>query len=567
MCSAAVVFGVVSLLGWSEPAHAQATKSQESVLGRADRLRREAEAAWQAGSLTAAREAALKSVETEPSNITERARRVLVNVALAEGDLDAAGKALSALLAVPYLPPTAKAWADRAGIRLVVERAESRGDASSALEGLASIQAQTLDPDESAWAARLGWRLRLRTLEQSRALDEASAQIEAAASRKDLSAEDGAWLVGARGRVEILKLEQGCRWPEMGARLDGLQSAPTLRPADRLWAEATRTRLRLREADAADRDTDAAEILNQIRGDVYLSAHERAWTEGYLTRLTLKQAIKDKDLARIEELWAGYEAWAKDEPPLAKLVRPKPKEKRPPPRAWAALGALGGYGSWRQTPTETCEGAGDLEKQTCEHYREVYVCAEPGGCDGPVAGLSGGAVVPLWRHLGVRGALTLFRPLSLGVDGLESAGGLLVDARLGVAWMESRWSASVGPSLRSAPSVVRLDTHGYEAVGISDLLVAASGQGELPAVGLDGALDLGFSREDLAGDLGLGWSFGKGSWRPRVGVIAGLALGSEPVELTDLSVNAEAGAKAGSARTMDWNAGITIGFRWRRREP
>ena len=521
-----------SLMFWwalwiGAPALAQSSPA-DTTLARVDSAQR----AYDDGRLAEAARLAQDAVLANPTNVTAPARRVLVEVALREGDLDAVDTLITDLLGVPHLRPALQEWGARAVKRAQIERLESSGDAQRALTLLAELPTAPFDDWERAWMVRLTWRLPLRAMEQQLRLREARAALEAETRREALAEDDRRWLAGAQRRVEVLTQVQRCAPATARALASDMVKDSTLRPIDRAWAELEIARGELR---ALQDDPDAlAEALATFIAKSQKSPAHLAWAQGLKASSERARAQAAGEVAPAS-LAALAESWRAGEPPCA---APSPADSATgrPPR-WAQVALLGSQNSWSQ--------------RLLGEAPVSLSCERP--CVSPTLAVSARGGLTVRDHLGLAAGATVTRPLQRLVVGDEPP--ILSSAWLGVGYSGAQMSWLVGPRLYTL-MLVQERAHEPQASTAPLPFAQLTGRWSALSSGLDAQVNLGTNQALRLAELDLGWRQGDTDAALRIGVSAGLVTGRWAVVDGDELVY--------PTEQQDWRVGLSVGADWER---
>lgn len=514
----------------------------EAAFERVERAQR----AYEAGQLTEAATLAQEAVLADPSNVTASARRVLVEVALRAGDLDAADALISDLYAVPYLRPALQEWAKRATKRAQIERLESSGDAASALTLLGELPTDSLDDWEKAWLARLIWRLPLRALEQQLRLRDARSALQDEARRDGLNEDDLRWIAGAQRRVEVLLQVHRCEAATARALASDMVQDASLRPADRVWARLEVARGDLR---ALQNDPDALSVpLSTFLAFSQGSPAHQAWAKGLRAWVELAQLQAQGDpealTARASTLKPIAEAWRAGEPgcaapAAASVSRANVTTPGAPWPGWAQLALVGGQEAWSLRLLDDAPAKDPL-------------CERP--CVSPTVALSARGGVTVWGPLGAAVGATLTLPLQTLVVGDSPP--VLSSAWLGVGYTGSSMSWLVGPRMYTS-LLVQGDADAPSASTSFIPLAQLTGRLTAADLGLDAQMNLGSNVTMRLVELDVGWRQGEAPGALRVGVTGGLASGRWGLFDNNNTLY--------TTQQQDWRMGLSAGVDWERR--
>ncbi|MBK9367721.1 MAG: hypothetical protein IPN01_15620 [Deltaproteobacteria bacterium] len=530
---ASLMFWCVMWIGLIPSALAQSSMA-DTALQRVEGASR----AYDDGQLTDAARLAQEAVSADPSNVTAQARRVLVEVALREGDLDAADALITELQAVPFLRPALVQWATRAAQRAQIERLESSGDAQRALTLLAALPAASFDDWEQTWLSRLTWRLPLRAMEQQRRLREAKAAIQAEQRREALTEDDRRWLTGAARRVEVLTQVQSCAPSTARALASDMAQDTTLRPADRAWArlEIARGELRALQDDPDALALPLASFMAQSQG----SPAHHAWGQGLQATAELRRLHAEGDAAALAARSAALtvlaESWRAGEPPCAAPSTPirSPEGRRP---LWAQLALSGSQEAW--------------SLRVLSELPAASLCERP--CVSPTLAVSARGGVTIVGPLGVAAGATFSRPLQRLVVG--DAPPILSSAWLGLGYVGPQRMWLVGPRLYTS-LLIQGSVKAPDASRASLPFAQVTGRWSAPSSGLDAQMNLGTNLLSHLVELDLGWRQGDTDAALRIGVSAGLVTGRWAVLDTHNNVY--------PTQQQDWRVGLSVGADWER---
>jgi hypothetical protein len=225
-------------------------QSKNRAAEEANQQRDQAERYLTEGQLDRAELAAMRAVELDKSSLTERARRVLVEVYLQRGELNDAEQNIRAVRDVPNLPLPALEWTVRALMRVEIERFEGAGDAIGAQSRLDGFPTEGLSTAEAEWASKMRARVALRGFEQRREIQAGREALAAAlASAQATKDTQGVrWLVAAQQRLAVVELEWAGAYDAARADAMTLAAMEAVRQPDLLWAQLVIARLDARLA-------------------------------------------------------------------------------------------------------------------------------------------------------------------------------------------------------------------------------------------------------------------------------------------------------------------------------
>ncbi len=325
-------------------------QSKNRAAEEANQQRDQAERYLTEGQLDRAELAAMRAVELDKSSLTERARRVLVEVYLQRGELNDAEQNIRAVRDVPNLPLPALEWTVRALMRVEIERFEGAGDAIGAQSRLDGFPTEGLSTAEAEWASKMRARVALRGFEQRREIQAGREALAAAlASAQATKDTQGVrWLVAAQQRLAVVELEWAGAYDAARADAMTLAAMEAVRQPDLLWAQLVIARLDARLAREGGDPSQARALAQALAGRPDASALDQSWAQGFLLRLDYEAAVQAKD-ERAAELAAQ----------LAPFWAAEPPSERPPPtrvttrRASAQVGLVAGFQGWKHNITTT----------------------------------------------------------------------------------------------------------------------------------------------------------------------------------------------------------------------
>lgn len=572
---ATLLLGLLTLLGVDE-VYAQ---SKGRAAEEANQQRELAERYYSEGQLDRAELAAMRAVELDPSSLTERARRVLIEVYLQRGELNDAEQNIRDLRDVPNLSLPSLEWTVRASRRVEIERLEGAGDAAGAKVLLDVFPVDGLSTPEADWQTRVSARVALRGFEQRR---EIAAGREAVAAALGLAQAAGdvesvRWLTAAERRLGVVELEWASDYVAARAAATELTTLEGQRPPDLLWAQSVLARLDVRLTHEGGDHAQARALAEAIAAREDASALDKGWAQGFLLRLDYEAAVVSK-ADNADELAAQLTAFWASEPPA---------ERPPPPmvnthRANVQFGLVGGFNRWAQelsgstaSPEHLLVNDGEEPYATWQEVNDDLACSV--GCSAITLSVVARGSYALTEHLVIGGGLGVTQPLTDnqlgGVLGLP-----LWSPWLGVGWHSDGLVAAPegeAPSDDDAYFTVMLGPRVYRSVLRAEpgapLLVSANPQGQhqyipmaqlsgevvVPSLHGDAQVNLGSNGLTHLVELDLGYRHGRGAWSWRAGLTGGVVTGEWGLLLGDAS-------EVYPTTMTDWRVGLGISADWER---
>ena len=529
-----------------------------------------AERYYAEGDLDRAELAAMRAVELDKSSLTERARRVLVEVYLQRGELNDAEHNIRGVRDVPNLPLPALEWTVRALMRVEIERFEGAGDAAGAQSWLDVFPTDGLGTTETEWVARMRARLTLRGFEQRREIqagrEAVAAALASAQAAKDV--QGVRWLSAAGQRLGVVELEWAGAYDAARAEAAALTTLEGVRQPDLLWAQLVIARLEARLAYEGGNPAQARALAQALAERADASALDLSWAQGFMLRLDYEAAVAAKadNAAELAAQLAPF--WAAE----------PPSERPPPPmvvtrRASAQVGLVAGFQGWQHNITSETA----LNAQLDCSDTPVANGGDGDACSSLTLALAARGAYAVSEHIVVGGSVSVTQPLLTG--GLAGELGLpLVSPWVGVGWISdgliespegapppdgaSYYSVMVGPRaylsvLRATPPVPLDPTnptnYGQQLIPLAQV----SGEVVIPAWSLDAQMNLGSNLLTHLVELDVGYRHGSGAWSWRAGLTGGLVTGDWIIVLEDDSA-------VYPSRMTDWRVGLGFSADWER---
>ena len=562
-----LLLGLVGAFGVSDVYAQSKNRANE-----ANQQRDQAERYLTEGQLDRAELAAMRAVELDGSSLTERARRVLVEVYLQRGELTDAELNIRAVRDVPNLPLPALEWTVRALDRLKIERIESSGDAAGAQSRLDVFPTDGLSTSEAEWASRMRARVTLRDFEQRRKIQAGREAVAAAlvVARANNDVQGVRWLVAAEHRLGVVELEWAGAYDAARAAANELAALGDLRQPDLLWAQLVIARLDVRLALEGGDRAQARALAEALAARPDASALDLSWAQGFLLRLDYEAALDAKAdntaalAAQLAPFWAAEPPSERPLPPL--LVTH---------RASAQVGLVAGFQSWQHRITSEMPSAQAADEDSTADPNATLACSD--GCSSPTLSLAARGTFGVTEHLVVGGALVVTQPL-LTYDLAGERGLPLVNPWVGVGWTNDGvvktpegapppaetlvYSVMVGPRLyvsaiRASPKVpLNLGkplNRGMQLIPFAQL----SGEVAIPEWSLDAQVNLGSNLLTHLAELDVGYRHGDGAWTWRAGLTGGLVTGKWAI--------VPLGEATALPSTMtDWRVGLGFSADWER---
>lgn len=259
-------------------------------------LMSDAETAYREGRLDDAQHLLAQVIQADPA--MSGARRLLIEIALRQGEADLASEALDQYEARRGNSPSERAWISRGRQRLAVDLAEQRGDLPRAMAGLEQLEGArgSMRPSELSW---LNWteakvKVRLAEVEgDTRTASDAILEM-----RRTLNVQPGSpeekWLNQAEVRMRFAEAERSCQWHRASGALNQFWNLPSPQGASALyWAKVAEQRLALRAAVSETGPSGAAEPLAHLLSLPDLRPEDRVWAQGYGAWLEREAAVRE----------------------------------------------------------------------------------------------------------------------------------------------------------------------------------------------------------------------------------------------------------------------------------